>query len=78
MSASSSEDRSPQEARLSRYLGELREDPPHSDSRLVVRISRHARWQRAVRAPLLVVGNLASAVIDGLGVLFGTRGRHLP
>jgi hypothetical protein len=63
----------PGEGRLSDYLEELRDDPPQSDPALGRSISRHARWQQAVRAPLHVVGILAAALVDGVAGVLGAR-----
>jgi len=63
----------PGEARLGGYLEELRDAPPESDPTLSRSISRHARWQQAVRAPLHVVGILAVALVDGVAGVLGAR-----
>jgi hypothetical protein len=44
--------------------------------RLVARIVHAARWQRAVRRPLVAVGALAGAVADGVRLLLGSRTRR--
>jgi hypothetical protein len=69
---SSEEERpKPSERRLEAYLGELREHPPQSSTEIVERVSRSARWQRAVRAPLQVVAGMTAALFEGLGALLG-------
>lgn len=65
----------PAEERLLAHLAALREAPPTSSERLVDDVVRHARWQRAVRDPLVSVGTFAFALASGLGLLFGWRPR---
>ncbi len=65
----------PGERRLLGYLEELREDPPASDTTIVRRVNRGARWQRAVRDPLKAVGQLAGALADGVLSLLGSKRR---
>jgi hypothetical protein len=60
---------SPAERRLSEHLALLRASPPSATPELIARIIRHARWQRAIRGPLVLVGAVASAFADGLGLL---------
>jgi hypothetical protein len=67
---SPAEDLSPAELRLTQYLDLLRESPPTIPA-LAPRIIRGVRWQRAVRDPLVLMGTVATAVLDGLGLLFG-------
>lgn len=61
----------PGEDRLVAYLGELREDPPPTDTTLARRVHRSARWQAALRGPLEVVGHLGGALLDGIAALLG-------
>jgi hypothetical protein len=61
----------PGEDRLVAYLEELREDPPVSDTALVRRVNRSARWQSAIRGPLQLVGHLSGALADGIATLLG-------
>jgi hypothetical protein len=65
----------PGEGRLVAYLAELREDPPAGDEALVRRVGSSARWQRAIRGPLEVVGHLTGALLDGIEALLGERRR---
>ncbi len=60
------------EERLSEHLAVLRSDPPRSEQALVPRVVRAARWQAALRGPLLAVGRLASALRSGFLGLLGT------
>ena len=70
------EERSPAEQRLGEHLELIRVSGPEPGRSLVRRIVRTARWQRALRAPLLVVGMIAAAVTDGLLRLVGSGGRR--
>jgi len=67
---SSADELSPAERRLTEYLELLRVSPPAEGPQLVGRVIRGVRWQRAVREPLVLVGAVASALLDGLGLLF--------
>ncbi|MFL5830394.1 MAG: hypothetical protein ACJ76X_10785 [Solirubrobacteraceae bacterium] len=60
---------SPAERRLSEHLDLLRASPPSAAPELIGRIVRQARWQRAIRGPLVLMGAVASAFADGLGLL---------
>ncbi len=62
----------PAERGLHGHLELLRVDAPPAPSSMVAKIVRAARWQRAVRRPLLAMGALAAAVIDGVRLLFGS------
>jgi hypothetical protein len=64
------DDLTPAERRLTQYLELLRASPPTGGPQLVTKVIRGARWQRAVREPLVLVGMVATAVLDGLGLLF--------
>jgi hypothetical protein len=61
----------PAERRLGEHLALLREVPQSPSATLAPRIVRSARWQLAVRAPLLAIAHLAAAVGDGVRVLIG-------
>ncbi len=65
---------SPAEERLSEYLELLRADPPVPGPDLIAGIVRRARWQAAVRDPLVLVGTVASALGEGVRLLFGRTG----
>lgn len=68
---SSAEDLTPAERGLAQHLELLRASPPVDSPGLVARVIRGVRWQRAVREPLLLVGAVAAALREGLGLLFG-------
>ena len=59
----------PAERRLTQHLELLRASPPTGTPQLVTAVIRGVRWQRAVRDPLVLVGVVASTVLDGLGLL---------
>lgn len=67
---SSAEDLTPAERSLAQHLELLRASPPVGAPGLVPRVIRGVRWQRAIRDPLLLVGAVAAALRDGLGLLF--------
>ena len=67
---------SPAERRLGEHMELLRTEPPVPPAPLVARIMHAARWQRAVRRPLVAIGALAGALIDGLRLLFRPRSRR--
>lgn len=69
--ATGGEDLTPTERRLSEHLGLLRSSPPAAAPDLIARIVRRARWQMAIRDPLLFVGAVAAAFADGLSLLSG-------
>lgn len=60
----------PAERRLTEHLELLRDSPPTAAPQLVGRVIRGVRWQRAAREPLMLVGEVAAAVFDGLALLF--------
>jgi hypothetical protein len=63
------------QARVRDLLEEVAGAPePVSDDR-VDRVLRTARWQRTVRGSLVAVGELSSALADGLALLAGGRRR---
>jgi hypothetical protein len=67
---------SPAELRLHEHMELLRTEPPAPPAPLVARIMHAARWQQAIRRPLVAVGALAGAVADGVRLLFGPRTRR--
>ncbi len=60
------------ERRLEQHLAVLRDGPPAPPS-LSRQVLRDARWQRAVRSPLLAVAHVAAAMADTIRLL--VRGR---
>lgn len=71
---SSSDELTPAERRLTEYLELLRESPPTGAQQLVPSVIRGVRWQRAIREPLVLVGAVATAVLEGLGLLLKPPG----
>ena len=67
---SSADDLTPAERRLTQHLELLRQSPPTGAPGLVPRVIRGVRWQRAIRDPLVLVGTVAAALAEGLGILF--------
>lgn len=67
---SPADDLTPTERRLSKHLEVLRVSPPSVGPELVPRVIRSVRWQRAIRDPLVLVGAVAAAIADGVGLLF--------
>jgi hypothetical protein len=65
------DDLTPAERRLAEHLELLRDSPPTGAPQLVTTVLRGVRWQRAIREPLVLAGAVASAVADGLALLFG-------
>lgn len=63
------------ERRLDEHLEPLRREGPEPGQELAIRVVRTARWQRALRAPLRVIGLLAGAFADGLAGLIAGRRR---
>jgi hypothetical protein len=61
------------ERALALQLQVVRDHPPAAGADLAARVLRTARWQRALRAPLLVGAMLANAVGEGLRVLLGAQ-----
>ena len=61
----------PPEERLLALLVLLRADPGLGTARLAAAVMRSVRWQRALRDVMQALGNLASAVADGVFVLVG-------
>ena len=62
---------SPAEQRLSEHLELLRANPPTAAPDLIGRIVRTARWQAAVRDPLVLVGAVALALGESIRLVFG-------
>jgi len=67
---------SPAERSLDRHLELLRADPPTPSTELVARVIHAARWQRALRHPLLAVSAIAGVIRDGMLLLFGASPRR--
>lgn len=63
------EDLTPAERRLSEHLELLRSDPPTAAPELIARILASARWQIAIRDPLIFVGAVSAALLEGLTLL---------
>ncbi len=64
------EELSPAERRLERHLDLLR-DAPDAPASLTEQVLRSARWQKAIRAPLISIAHLAAASIDTVRLLLG-------
>jgi hypothetical protein len=67
------DDLSPAERRLTQHLELLRDSPPTTPT-LVPRVIRGVRWQRAIRDPLVLVGTVAAAAVEWLGLVFRPPG----
>lgn len=67
---------SPVERRLDEHLELLRSRPPQPPGALVSTVVHAARWQGAIRQPLLAIAGVLAAMTDGVRVLFGSRGRR--
>ena len=67
-------DLTPAERRLAEHLELLRASPPSATPQLVPRVIRGVRWQRAIRDPLLLVGAVAAALVEGASVLLKPSG----
>jgi hypothetical protein len=65
---------SPAERRLAQHLDMLRTSPPTGAPELVPRVIRGVRWQGAIRDPLVLVGVVAAAVVEGLDLVFKLPG----
>ena len=65
----SADDLTPAERRLTKHLEVLRVSPPSGGPAFVPRVIRGVRWQRAIRDPLVLVGAVAAAFADGVGLL---------
>lgn len=64
------EELSPAERRLEHHLTVLL-DTPDAPASLTGQVLRSARWQQAIRAPLVSVAHLAGAAIDTVRLLLG-------
>ena len=62
-------DLTPAERRLAEHLELLRDSPPSATPQLVARVIGGVRWQRAIRDPLLFIGAVAAALVEGASVL---------
>jgi len=67
MSGASPDEPTPAERRLAEHLEVLRTQEQREES-VAPRVVRTARWQKAARAPLRVVGMIFGAFTDALGV----------
>jgi hypothetical protein len=67
------EELSAAERRLVEHLEIVKASPPQGGQALVRQVVRKARWQRALRQPLQVIGTIAAAVVDSLAGLLGIR-----
>lgn len=65
------EDLTPAERGLARHLALLREAPVPGGAALVARVVRTARWQEAVREPLMLIGNVAGVLADAMQLVLG-------
>jgi hypothetical protein len=63
----------PAEARVADLVATLRDEPLGSGLE-PSSVVRSARWQRVARQPLKLVGALAAALADGLGLLARSGG----
>ncbi len=73
MSPDEADDSTAAERGLDRHVALLREEPPQPSEPLAPAIASAARWQRAVRSPLRVVGTLAVALAEGVNLIVGGR-----
>lgn len=64
------DDLTPAERRLNQHLELLRASPPIGAPSLVPRVIRGVRWQGAIRDPLMLVGVVAGALAESIGLLF--------
>ena len=73
MSAEDEHDaKTPTETALALHLELLRETP-EPPTALTERVIRTARWQQAVRSPLLTIAHLTAAATDAVRLLLGGR-----
>ena len=63
----------PAERALEERLEVVRALSPRADAGLAAAVVRAARWQRAVRAPLILGGLLARSAVEALGLLVRRR-----
>ena len=66
---------SPAEQRLDEHLELLRANPPTATPDLITRIVRTARWQAAVRDPLVLIGAVAMSLGESIRLVFGAKER---
>jgi hypothetical protein len=66
---------SPAEQRLDEHLELLRANPPTAAPDLITRIVRTARWQAAVRDPLVLIGAVALSLGESIRLVFGAKER---
>jgi hypothetical protein len=71
-----SDEPDPAARRASELLLVLREVPPTAGTGLTHRILRQARVQRAIAAPLRLLGTFAAAFVDGLRAAARTSRRR--
>lgn len=60
---------SPAERKLEDHLQLLRADAPQPPRAMMATILRSARWQRAVRRPLMTIATLGATVAEGVRLL---------
>lgn len=65
------DDLTPAELALARHLRLLSEQPAPSGAALASRVVRTARWQEAVREPLVLVGSVAGMLADAVRLVLG-------
>lgn len=71
------EELTPSERRLHEHLELLSgADAPQPTTALVRHIVRRARWQLALRRPLLAVATISQAAVDAVRLLFSPRPGH--
>ncbi len=58
------------------HLQLLRQDAPRASAAMVSRVVRSARWQRAIRGPLLAIGALTATVGEALRLLIKAPGER--
>ncbi len=58
------------------HLQLLRQDAPRASTAIVSRVVRSARWQRAIRRPLLAIGALTATVGEALRLLIKAPGER--
>lgn len=65
------DDLTPAELRLSEHLELLRASPPTAAPELIARIIQRARWQGAIRDPMIFTGVVVAAIGEALVLLSG-------
>ncbi|MGN6168676.1 MAG: hypothetical protein ACTHQQ_10975 [Solirubrobacteraceae bacterium] len=65
------DDLTPAELRLSEHLELLRASPPTAAPELIARIIQRARWQGAIRDPMVFTGVVVAAIGEALVLLSG-------